>query len=300
MLLKELSSLLNNFENLLETKDLRKKVIALIPAFRKLRDVGCSIIPEKATAPARDRILHYLLKYPHKIIKGDELMVVSGIGEWARRVRELRVQFGYQIITGKTIAEMNKEEAPSLFDSKLPKLKPDDYMLQSKVQDKEAAFRWNAANVLRKRKDLSVRDKILQYIRDNVGKHISGEELRYVAGNRTEWARRVRELRTEYGWPIVTKNYGRPDLPIGVYVLEKDKQSRVHDRNIPDLVRSKVLMRDKHKCQSCNWEQSMWTPSDPRNLELHHKKHHAKGGENTEINLLTLCNICHDDIHRKK
>ena len=40
-------------------------------------------------------------------------------------------------------------------------------------------------------------------------------------------------------------------------------------------------------------------PSDPRHLELHHVKAHVKGGENTETNLTTLCNICHDDRHRK-
>jgi hypothetical protein len=31
------------------------------------------------------------------------------------------------------------------------------------------------------------------------------EELKYLAKDKKEWARRVRELRTEQGWPIVTK-----------------------------------------------------------------------------------------------
>ena len=48
-----------------------------------------------------------------------------------------------------------------------------------------------------------------------------------------EWARRVRELRTEEGWPIVTRNSGRDDLAIGVYVLEEDRQTYEHDRSIP-------------------------------------------------------------------
>ena len=37
----------------------------------------------------------------------------------------------------------------------------------------------------------------------------------------------------------------------------------------------------------------------PRFLELHHKRHHVKGGNNSEDNLLTLCVKCHDDLHRK-
>jgi len=51
------------------------------------------------------------------VITGDELMVVSGIGEWARRVRELRVEFGWWIYSGVTfqdIAEDQPEDAASL------------------------------------------------------------------------------------------------------------------------------------------------------------------------------------------
>ncbi|HFQ9141947.1 TPA: HNH endonuclease [Enterobacter cancerogenus] len=33
---------------------------------------------------------------------------------------------------------------------------------------------------------------------------------------------------------------------------------------------------------------------------MHHIEHHADGGENTLDNLITLCNACHDDVHRRK
>jgi hypothetical protein len=179
------------------------------------------------------------------------------------------------------------------------KMKPDDYLLLSESEDRDAAHRWNIANEIRKRKD-GVRTKILDYLKQNVGKAVTGEELRYVAGDKTEWARRVRELRTEFGWPIETKNTGRPDLSVGTYVLESLRQSPIHDRQIPDPVRGAVLRRDNYKCVECDWSHDDWNPSDPRHLELHHKKEHAKGGENTEENLITVCTICHDDIHRKK
>ena len=82
--------------------------------------------------------------------------------------------------------------------------------------------------------------KIIEYFRRNVGKIVTGEEIAYLANGNSEWARRCRELRTEDGWPIVTKSSGRPDLPVGAYVLEEDKQAEPHDRKIPDKVRIEV------------------------------------------------------------
>lgn len=125
-----------------------------------------------------------------------------------------------------------------------------------------------------------------------------GSDSEYLAKDRSEWARRVRELRTEFGWPIVTKNTGRPDLEVGIYVLEADRQSPEHDHLIPDPVKRQVLRRDGYKCMECGWKHEDWNRSDPRHLELHHVKPHVEGGENLEDNLLTVCTICHDEIHR--
>jgi hypothetical protein len=226
-------------------------------------------------------------------------MVVAGIGDWARRVRELRVEFGWSIVSGVTAKEMFAEGDFPVEGMNADELAVDDYILTDTNQDRDAAHRWNLANEIR-REGLSMRDAILKYFRKNVGKPVTGEELRYVAGDRQEWPRRVRELRTEFGWPIATKVTGRPDLPVGVYVLEADRQLPAHDRNIPDPVRVAVLQRDKYECVHCHWRQEKWNRADPRHLELHHKKHHVKGGANTKDNLETVCNICHDDIHRKE
>ena len=35
----------------------------------------------------------------------------------------------------------------------------------------------------------------------------------------------------------------------------------------------------------------------PRVLELHHLEHHARGGANSEDNLIVLCSKCHDEVH---
>jgi hypothetical protein len=264
-----------------------------------LRDLGSSLIPKTDASSARERILFYLRKYPFLRIQGDELMVVAGIGEWARRVRELRVQFGWSIISGTTAKEMDSEGEFPLESVNVDELKPDDYILVSLEEDRDAAFRWHKANEIRKRK-ISVLDKVLEFLRANAGRPVTGEELRYVAGEKTEWARRVRELRTEHGWPVATKSGSRPDLPVGTYVLEQDRQSPPHDRRIPDPVRRAVLRRDGYSCRECGWKHEMWNPSDPRHLEPHHIKPDAEGGLPVEDNLITLCTVCHDRIHSKK
>ena len=293
---QQLVELLADFEKKLQQGDLRKKVQALVPAFHKLRDLGSSLIPRENASAARDRILAYFCQYPLTVIHGDELMVVSGIQDWPRRLRELRREFGWSIASGVTLHEMADIEALPL-NVEADKLKPEEYILLDPNQDRDAAYRWKVANDIR-RKDIGSKAKVLEFFRLNIGKPITSEELRYVTNDKSEWARRVRELRTEDGWPITTRSTGRPDLPIGVYMLEQDRQSPAHDRKIPDPVRCAVLVRDGYRCTQCSWHHDQWNPADPRHLELHHIEAHAKGGKNTEDNLMTLCNICHDDRHR--
>jgi hypothetical protein len=302
--------LLTNFAAELKKDNLRAKVIALIPAFHTLRDLGSSLIPiNEAEAgneaqSGRERILAYLLRYPLKVIDGDELMVVSGIGDWARRVRELRIQFGWWIYSGYTFDEIAEEEGEEAIDMSslgiTSKIKPDQYILMRVQEDRDAAYRWRVLNEIRKKK-VAVIKKLIEYFRKNVGRQITGEELKYLAGDKKEWARRARQLRTEYGWPVFTKLSGRADLPVGVYILEEDRQTYEHDRRIPDKVRVEVLERDQFKCVECRWNRAMMVPDDPRKmLELHHKRPHKDRGANTADNLITLCNVCHDTAHRHK
>lgn len=291
--------LLTEFELNLERDDLREQVRRLVDANLLLRDLGISLPGLTEASSARERILLYLKKHVGQVLDGRELMVVSGISEYARRIRELRVQFGWQIISGMTLRDMQADEGAenSGFEFPVKKMRPDEYLLVSTDQDRELAYRWQVANELRKQTNLSARDKLLKFFRDNVGRQISGEELRYVCGNTTEWARRTRELRTEFGWPVTTKSTGRPDLPVGIYVLESDRQLPAHDRRIRDETRRAVLRRDGHRYRKCGWSHEEWNPSDPRHLEAHHLVHHAKGGDNSAENLITLCNVCHDAVH---
>ncbi len=293
---QQLIQLLTAFETGSRT-DLRTQVLSLLPIWDSLKELGTSLIPADMARSARDRILFYLQQYPCQIISHKEIMIVAGISEWARRVRELRVEFGWAIMSGTTAREM--QEAGELV--KVPdcsEMRPEDYILINEHQDKEAAYRWNVANEIRKSAG-GTKAHILEYLRRNVGNPVNGEELRYVANNTTEWARRVRELRTEDGWPVRSRQNGRPDLAVGVYVLEEDRQASAHDRKIDDRVRRDVLVRDRYCCVDCGWTREQWNADDPRYLELHHMEHHIDKGSNTVENLKTLCNVCHDVLHRK-
>ena len=297
ILRQQLVDILTRFEYLLAGDELRGKVLHIIPAFHTLRDLGASLVPinDVGKLAARQRILLYLRKYVGEVIDSDELMVVSGIQDYPRRLRELRVEQGWPIITGVTASTLS--EAGEL-DDRYASISPRSYVLLEDKQDREAAHRWRTANDIRKESG-GARTKLLKFFRQNVGFAVTGEELSYVSNDARNWQRRVRELRTEEGWPIFTRMTGGDDLPKGSYILREDRQNEIHDRNITDSTRVVVLERDVYACRKCGWKPSQKIPNDPRKfLELHHITHHLKKGENTVENLITLCNVHHDEIHR--
>jgi hypothetical protein len=255
-----------------------RRLAAVLKGVRRLGRVRLSGITDAKSA--RERILTYVQLFVGEAVDGEELQVVSGIQEFARRVRELRVQFGYNISTG-----VSSEH-----------LKPDQYLLESASPDGQAAEKWETANRVRRERG-SARDRILAFLKENVGRPVTGEQLAYVARAR-EMGRRVRELRTELGYRVVTRFSGRPDLPTGVYVLESLDQLPAHDRRIPPHVYDRVLRRDDNRCRRCGWSVSERRTGERRQfLEVHHIEHHGHGGTNNAENLVTLCNVDHDEVH---
>lgn len=301
--LEDLYNILSDFCNLLGKGSLRDQVNSLIPAAEKFRELGASLIDPELELAGRERVLQYLRTYVGKVVGSNELLIVSGIVDYPRRIRELRKEDGWPILSGITVNEMREaaEEAGTLdTDQDLPpKMRPEQYLLLEDRRDLEAAHRWQVANKIRRQKKLSVKRKLLEYFRQNIGKPITSEELRYLANDRSEWARRTRELRTEEGWPITTRFNGNPHLPIGVYVLAEDRQAPKHDRHIKEIVRREVMKRDNYSCrwQGCGWNKSLYDV-DPRFLEIHHIEQHVHGGRNDPDNLVTLCNLHHDEVHR--
>ncbi len=267
---------------------LRQKVLRLVEIRHKLGDLGVSVAVEHGLSRtnARERIKAYLTENVGVILSGDELAVVSGISEYARRVRELRVEQGFRIFTGASCDENSGI-----------RLQPDQYLLASLEADADAARRWAIANRIRRSTGGS-KQRVLQFLQENVKRTVTTEDLAYVAKSAKEFARRVRELRTEEGYAIATRFTGRPDLGMGEYILlSSERVTQPHDRHIPMKVQRAVYERDANTCKVCGWSMSQWSPSDPRILELHHVRAHTERGENVEDNLIVICSRCHDEVH---
>jgi len=55
-----------------------------------------------------------------------------------------------------------------------------------------------------------------------------------------------------------------------------------------DQLRKQVLLRDSWQCQVCGSQQ---------NLQVHHKELRSRQGDDTELNLITVCAACHEGLH---
>lgn len=285
ILISEIEENLTQYKRSYRGLSWREKVLLLVEVSECVKKMGVNTNPATANVGGRERIRLYLRENAGIIITAAELEVVSGISEYGRRVRELRVQDGYKILTGYS----NDPEAGI-------KLRPNEYLLLEPDPDVTAARRWHIANRVRRERGGSKR-RVLRYLLENVGQVVTTEELAYVAKAR-EFGRRIRELRTEEGYAIATRFTGRPDLKMGEYVLENaERIAEPHDRKVPFDVQKEVYERAKNTCQLCGWNREKWTRDDPRILELHHIEEHVEGGPNIPENLVVLCSRCHDEIH---
>jgi len=290
--MRGLNACLNEYAETYQGLSWRDRVLLLVKAGVTFKELAKHTDPEAAKVGARERIRLYLLRHPGTVIAAAELEVVSGISQYARRIRELRVQDGYKILTGHS----NDPEMGLA-------LSPTEYILFDPEPDTTAAHRWHIANRIRRDRTLGSQAKTLAYLKANVSQIVTTEELAYVSKDARQYARRTRELRTEEGYAIATRFNGRPDLKMGEYVLESaERIAEPHDRKIPFKVQKLVYARDGNTCRMDGWNRDRWSRQDPRILELHHISEHAEGGKNTPDNLVVLCNRCHDDVHagRKK
>ncbi|WP_298443037.1 HNH endonuclease [Ferrimicrobium sp.] len=140
------------------------------------------------------------------------------------------------------------------------------------------------------------RAKLRAHFLANVGRTMNSDELREVAGGITEWARRVRELRNEEGYQILTHN-DRSDLRPGEYLLEDPKPIPAFAREISKEVRAIVLDRNGFTCQMCGAVAGETHPYDPsRKTRLHigHIIDKSKGGTDDPANLRALCSVCNE------
>ncbi|PIE84325.1 MAG: HNH endonuclease [Bacteroidia bacterium] len=138
--------------------------------------------------------------------------------------------------------------------------------------------------------------KLRQHFLENIGRVMNSEELRAVAGGITEWARRVRELRSEEGYQILTHN-DRSDLHPGEYLLLDAKPQPAFARAISKETRAFVLDRNGFTCQMCGAVAGEPHPYDPgRKTRLHigHILDKSLGGTDEPSNLRAICSVCNE------
>lgn len=143
---------------------------------------------------------------------------------------------------------------------------------------------------------MGAKEKLRTHFLANLGKTMDSDELRAVAGGITEWARRVRELRNEEGFRILT-HHDRADLKPGQYLLQDPKPQPAFERAISKETRAFVLDRNGFTCQMCGAVAGEAHPYDPhRRTRLHigHILDKSLGGSDEPSNLRALCSICNE------
>jgi hypothetical protein len=140
------------------------------------------------------------------------------------------------------------------------------------------------------------RAKLRAHFLNHIGKVMDAAELRPVAGDISEWARRVRELRTEEGYQILTHN-DRADLKPGEYLLESAKPLPAFARGISKETRAYVLDRNGFTCQMCGavaGEPHPYDPSRKTRLHIGHVIDKSAGGSDEATNLKAICSVCNE------
>jgi len=177
---------------------------------------------------ARARILEYLAAHIGEWVSGEELSAVSGIQEWARRVRELRVEDGYDI-----------EESNGR------------YRMRSRDPDTLRRLRWRTVTKVKEGESTPER-KVATLLESLQGIPVLVDELNRVAGTK-DGTRLARQLRTDHQWPIET-DADNSSLTAGEYRLVT--ASPYHrlpggQELFSEDVRRALYRRDGHRCWTC-------------------------------------------------
>ena len=141
------------------------------------------------------------------------------------------------------------------------------------------------------------KERIRQFLRANIGRVVTSLEFRDAIGKDvSEWARRVRELRDEEGWPILTHN-DIAELSPGEYLLRAEPPNKPDvrfARTISAKVKAQDFDRNGFSCQMCGLTPGEIDPETSRKVRLHvgHIVDKSLGGKDEIQNLRALCSTC--------
>ena len=139
---------------------------------------------------------------------------------------------------------------------------------------------------------------ILEFFLNNIGTVVESRDIQEASGGAVEWARRVRELRNEEGYQILSHK-DRSNLKPNQYLLETDKRVPAFSRNISKETRAWVLERNGYTCQMCGVAAGDLDPfggSRTVRLTMGHIVDKSKGGDDSAQNLRSVCTNCNEGL----
>lgn len=139
---------------------------------------------------------------------------------------------------------------------------------------------------------------ILDFLLANVGRVIDSRELQKASGWKAEWGRRLRELRDEDGYQILSHK-DRADLRPGQYLLATTKRRPAFRRGISKETRAYVLERNGYTCQMCGLAAGDPDPFNENRtvrLTMGHIEDKSQGGDDTPGNLRAVCTNCNEGL----
>lgn len=145
-------------------------------------------------------------------------------------------------------------------------------------------------------KRLGSKEKVRRFLLSNIGRVVESHEVQAAADGAVQYSRRLRELRDEEGWPILSHN-DDVSLKPGQYLLRDKPPAKIPPqfaRNISTRLRAEVLDRNGFTCQMCGLTPGDVDPVTNRKVRLHigHIKDKSFGGKDELSNLRTLCSTC--------
>lgn len=218
---QKLIELLQRLPTQLERGTTGEQVCSLVEVSLYLRQlgaaIGASLAPDRAGS-GRARLLAYLRNQVGRIVHTEELMIVAGIGDYPRRIRELRTDHGWPIISGMAARDMRAEDLAQAVGAGLDlgDMAPEEYVLIEDQRDPDAIRRWALANSIRD-SNAEPQTALRAYFDASPHRRVTAEELRHVSGNNGDWPAMVRGLLGK-GYPIQSRAFGLPDIPVGIYI----------------------------------------------------------------------------------
>jgi hypothetical protein len=142
------------------------------------------------------------------------------------------------------------------------------------------------------------KELILAYFLANIGTVLESRGIQRASGGASEWARRVRELRNEEGYQILSHK-DRRDLRPGQYILETAERVPAFRRGISKETRAQVLERNGYTCQMCGaaaGDPDPFYSSRTVRLTVGHIRDKSKGGDDSPQNLRAICDCCNEGL----